>query len=64
MTDSRIPPRIHVGDPVVVYFDQPPPLTGTVLYMPQSAGDCWIIETPNLIVYVQRCNMIVKEKRA
>ena len=43
MGDQNI--RIKVGDKVDVFFSSGSRIFGDVLYMPNGAGDCWIIQS-------------------
>ena len=59
MTDERINPGDTVG---VLDIDGSRLYTGVVLGLPCATGDCWKIETPGEIVYVQMFGSIVKKK--
>lgn len=55
---------IQEGDDVTVYpvGDQQGWFHGKVRYMPQAAGECWIIETQYELFYVQTFGSIRKPK--
>ena len=54
--------KIKTGGFVMVHFADSRRLYGKVLYYPQQAGECWIIESESDIHYVQQFVEIRKAK--
>ena len=52
--------EIKIGDEVTVFLTNGGTFDGVVAYMPQSAGESWIITDLNKICYVQTFSRIVK----
>jgi hypothetical protein len=56
--------RVQIGDYVSANFERLPSVEGVVRYIASSAGDCWVIEgADNVIYYVQQFAYITKGKQ-
>lgn len=56
--------NITWGDAVTVTLMDGSFLCGEVRFLPQATGDCWVIECPLELVYVQHFQTIRKAKPA